>query len=253
MSINNPFKRTVRQFTDGLYSNSGNGGYVKHPDYAHSPERYIRSFLLIQNDLQKLFEYIEPSDKNKEAYSYRIHELYIRTCIEVEANFKAILRENGYAKKNSWNMLDYQLIEKTHKLSGYEILLPRWDGERYGRYRPYANWSTENKVLPWYNLYHRVKHDIHTNFKHANIKNLIEALSGLVALLSAQFLHEDFSPNPGYLLLGEGSNDGMETAIGGYFRVKYPNWEEDARYDFDWGQIKNNKSVIQSYNYNIDI
>ena len=239
----------MRQLKDGSYSNSGNSGYIKHSDYANSPEKYIRSFLLIQNDIQKLFEYVEPADKNKEAYSYRIHELFTRVCIEVEANCKTILRENGYNVKNErwWNMSNYCLIEKTHKLSQFEIKLPRWSG-KYGCYKPFSKWA-ENKKLNWYNYYNGVKHDIHLNFRHANIKNLVEATCGLVALLSAQFLNEDFSPNAGYLLL-EGSSDSMESAVGGYFRVKYPEWEAKDRYEFIWSEIKDKPNICQRHDYN---
>jgi len=249
MGLDKPYKRTARQLKDGSYSNSGNSGYIKHPNYADSPEKYIRSFLLIQSDIQKLFEYIEPVDKNKEAYSYRIHELFVRVCIEVEANCKAILRENGYTNKKEkyWNMSDYRLIAKTHKLSDYEVVLPRWDG-KHGRYKPFSKWA-ENKKLYWYEYYNGVKHDIHSNFRHANIKNLIEATCGLVALLSAQFLNEDFSPDAGCLSL-EGSGDGMESAVGGYFRVKYPSWDEKNRYDFEWQSIKSEKDLIQCHDYN---
>lgn len=247
MGIDKPYKRTVRQLIDGSYSNSGNAGYIKHPNYANSPEKYVRSFLLIQNDIQKLFEYVEPVDENKEAYSYRIHELFVRVCIEVEANCKAILHENGYKKKNNLNMSDYRLIEKTHKLSEYEVLLPRWTG-KYGRYTPFSKWS-ENKGLYWYQFYNDVKHDIHSNFRHANIKNLIEATCGLVALLSAQFLDEDFSFGNSYLVT-QGLGDGMETAIGGYFRVKYPTWENESRYDFRWDIVKNTETPIQKHDYN---
>lgn len=247
MGLSKPYKRTVRQLSDGSYSNSGNSGYIKHPDYANSPEKYIRAFLLIQSDIQKLFEYIEPVDKNKRAYSYRIHELFVRVCIEVEANCRAILLENGYRKRNDLNMSDYCLIEETHKLSGYEVVLPRWDG-KYGSYKPFSRWA-ENKNLHWYQYYNGVKHDIHSNFRHANIKNLVEATCGLVALLSAQFLNEDFSPSAGYLTL-EGSGDGMETLVGGYFRVKYPTWDKDDRYDFEWQSIKSEKDLIQCHDYN---
>lgn len=251
MALKQPYRRTVRQLKDGSYSNSGNSGYIKHPDYASSPEKYIRSFLLIQNDIQKLFEYIEPVDNNKRTYSHRTHELFIRVCIEVEANCKAILRDNGYTKKKEkdWNMADYRLIEKTHKLSEYEISLPRWDG-KFGYYKPFSNWAPSiDGKLQWYQYYNDVKHDIHSNFRHANIKNLVEATSGLVALLSAQFLNEDFSHSAGYLVV-EGSGDGMESAIGDYFRVKYPDWIEEERYDFEWGEIKDKPHIIQCYNYN---
>lgn len=249
MGLNKPYKRTVRMLKDGSYSNSGNSGYLKHPDYANSPEKFIRSFLLIQNDIQKLFEYIEPVDKNKRAYSHRTHELFIRVCIEIEANCKAILRENGYIRKkeDSWNMSDYCIIEKTHKLSEYEIWLPRWDG-KYGHYKPFSSWA-KDETLSWYQYYNIVKHDIHSNFIHANIKNLVEATSGLVALLSAQFFNEDFSNNAGFLVL-QGSGDGMESAIGDYFRVKYPDWDEKDRYDFEWSTIEHERDIIQCHDYN---
>lgn len=45
------------------------------------------------------------------------------------------------------------------------------------------------------------------------------AVSGLVALLSAQFCREDFSPGPD-LFAAEGPNDSFESAIGS--RVKFP-------------------------------
>ena len=96
MGLNRPYKRIIRQLKDDSYQNNGNGRYVEHPDYAESPQQYIRAFLLIQKDLHDLFDFIEPADKNLETFSYRIHELLVRTCIEIEANCKAILTENGY-------------------------------------------------------------------------------------------------------------------------------------------------------------
>lgn len=120
-------------------------------------------------------------------------------CIEVEANCTAVLIENGYSKKSRWNMSDYYLLEKTHKLSEYEVMLPRWDG-KYGKYKPFSDWA-QNKALKWYQHYNGVKHDIHTNFRHANIKNLIEATSGLVALLSSQFLNLELNILPGIRMI----------------------------------------------------
>lgn len=247
MSTNKPFIRTVRQLSDGSYNNGGNAGYIKDPRYANSPERYIRGYLLILSDIQKLFEYVEPADKNKETYSYRIHELFLRVCIEVEANCRAILSENGYNRKGNWNMKDYQLIDETHKLSDYVVKIPRWEGD-LSIYKPFSRWK-EGKQLMWYWQYNRVKHDIHENFRHANIKNLIEATSGLTALICSQFLDEDFSSNEGSMLLS-GIGDGMERTVGGLFRVIYPEWKSNDRYAFNWGELKNVKESFVKHNYN---
>lgn len=112
---------------------------------------------MIQKDLQLLFDYIEPSDRNLDCFSYRILELLIRTCIEVEANCKAILVENGYAKTGRLTMKDYKKIDVSHRLSSYEIGLPVWSGTKKIRH-PFKNWSNGD-TLNWYSAYNATKHD----------------------------------------------------------------------------------------------
>jgi hypothetical protein len=247
MGITKPFRRTCRQLADGSYEKSGNGRYVKHPRFAVAPEQYVRAFLLIQKDLQKLFDYVEPADKNLGCYSYRIHELHMRTCIEVEANCKAILTENGYVRSGDLNMGDYKKIEKTHRLSGYQIKAPFWHGTQNVR-TPYSAWQSGG-ALSWYDAYNAAKHDRHNEFVRANLENLLNAVSGLVALLSAQFCREDFSPGDVLLALS-GPNDGLESAIGGYFRVKFPdNWPAAERYSFDWQQLETQADPFQTLTF----
>jgi hypothetical protein len=249
MSVKLPFKRTCRQFVDNSYTNSGKSRYLLHLDFARSPEQYIRAFLLIQKDLQTLFDYIEPSDLNLVCYSYRIHELLLRTCIEVEANCKAILLENGYDKTGDLNMDDYKKINISHHLSSYEIKLPLWYGDKALR-KPFASWESGGS-LAWYKAYNSTKHDRHEKFKQASFENLIEAICGLVAILSAQFLSEDYIPGDSYLI-ADGSVDGMDTAIGKYFRVRFPtDWTEEEKYDFTSDDIASTSFGISNYNYNI--
>src|SRR5690606_32782361 len=75
-----PFRRTFRQLADGSYQHNGNSGYVKHALYAVAPAQYVRAYQLLQKVLLELFDYVEPSDTNRNSYSYRIHELLLRTC-----------------------------------------------------------------------------------------------------------------------------------------------------------------------------
>lgn len=60
--------------------------------------------------IKKHETYIEPSDDNKDTYSHRIYELYLRTCTEFEANAKFILKSNGY--NNAKRILDYWKLNK---------------------------------------------------------------------------------------------------------------------------------------------
>ena len=67
-------------------------------------------------------------------------------------------------------------------------------------------------------------------------------MCGLVVVLSAQFQDETYSTAEKSLSIGSGysydTDDGMESGIGGYFRVKFPaDWLEAERYDFSWPDL----------------
>jgi hypothetical protein len=247
MPVDRPYRRTCRQFVDGHYSEGGRWQYVLHPKYAQSPEHYVRAFLILLKDLRELFDYVEPADGNLSCYSYRIHSLLLRACVEVEANCKAILTENGYRRSGDWNMGDYRKIEKTHLLSGYEVLVPNWNGTGSIR-KPFAAWASVGS-LPWYRAYNTTKHDRHERFADATFDQMLDACCGLLVLLSAQFETNDFSPEESVLTI-EGRGDGMESGIGGFFRVRFPNnWPIDLRYDFDWQQLKNEPDPFGTIDY----
>jgi hypothetical protein len=235
MPVNRPYRRTWRQFTTPNYA-GWQWRYILHPKYAVAPEQYVRAFLLIQEDVLRLFQFVEPADKNLATYSFRIHELLLRTCVEVEANCKAILLENGYARPGDWDMTDYRKLEGSHRLSSYRVTIPIWAGSRNVR-NPFSAW-TSGQGLPWYQAYNRTKHDRHTMLPEATFDQLLDAISGLVVLLASQFWTHDFGPGP-EVLTTEGPNDGTESAIGGYFRVKFPDdWPPNDQYEFTWNQIE---------------
>jgi hypothetical protein len=249
MAITRPYRRTCRQLSDGSYANNGNGRYVEHRSYARAPEHYVRAFLIIQKDLQALFDYIEPSDGNLGCHSYRVHELLLRASIEVEANCKAILTENGFTLRDNANMFDYRKIEASHLLSGYEVCVPTWHGE-HGRRKPFHNWSLalENQGLPWYQAYNLTNHNRATSFQEATFEHMLDTVCAVAALLSAQFYTEDFSNNEVLLAVG-GARDGMTSAIGGYFRVAFPTWPQEQRYEFDWQEIVDELDPFANYPY----
>lgn len=249
MGISKPYRRTARIFTDNSYSNDGKWMYIRHPDYANFPMNFIRAFLLIQKDIFELFNFIEPSDTNLSTYSHRIHELLLRTCVEIEANCVAILRENGYTKKGDWTMKDYKKINKSHYLSEYEVKIPNWDGSE-GIRKPFLNWKSDTS-LNWYQSYNHTKHDRHLNFQEANFENLTDAICGLSALLASQFLDNDFSFNSSPITANFADiNDGYEDSIGGFFRIKYPNSIPDSeKYDFEHKDIDFKIDMFQQFSY----
>jgi hypothetical protein len=248
MSVNYPYRRTCRQLTDGSYANSGHGQYIEHPKFAKSPEHYVRAFSLLQKDMEELFDYVEPSEQNKNCYSYRIHSLLIRACIEVEANLKAILMENGYVKNSDLRMDDYKKVEQSHHLSSYRVSIPTWYGQEGAIRQPFSAWSTAQS-LEWYQVYNASKHDRMEAFPTATFSHMLDAICGCIVLLSAQFYTNDFSSSDEVLSLG-GSRDGSESAIGGYFRVYFPDdWDMSERYGFDWHILKSDPDPFRSFPY----
>lgn len=247
MAVTKPYRRICRQFNNGSYAEGGRSQYIEHPKYAKSPEHYIRAFTLLLKDMQELFDYIEPSDNNLSCYSYRVHELLLRACVEVEANCKAILTENGYTKSGDMNMGDYKKLNVSHGLSSYEVRMPFWHGASNIR-KPFLPWATGGG-LPWYQAYNATKHDRHQSFDSATFEQMIDAICGLVVLLSSQFYTYDFGPGESFLAL-EGNRDGMESSIGGYFRIRYPSdWPTDQQYDFDWQSLKQESDPFQEFDY----
>ena len=122
-----------------------------------------------------------------------------------------------------------------------------WNGQREIR-SPFANWITPN-ALSWYKAYNETKHDRHNKFSYATFENLTDAICGLVAVLSSQFYTHDFSPSDTLLSLG-GHNDGMESAIGNYFRVQFPtDWQQNEKYEFNWQQLETQSNPIDTITY----
>jgi hypothetical protein len=257
MSIDKPYHRIVRGLAE--HQNAGYSGraYVVDPKYAERPEHYVRAFLLIQKDLLELFEYIEPADGNLATYSFRIHELLMRTCIEIEANFKAILQENEYNPKDkkgqaisekNWNIRNYQIVDKSHHLSSYKIYIPTWEGEK-STMAPFLSWKSSGP-LTWYQAYNQSKHSRHAEFRKANLENLLNAVAALVVLLSSQFRNQDFTPRSDVLTTNPERPREGEPAIGEFFYVEYPSdWAEIELYSFDWSKLKTQDERFQKFDF----
>jgi len=258
MSFAKPFHRNYRAIKPGPKSGYSGWAYIIDRDYAKNAEHYVRAFILIQNDLQSIFEYLEPSDECRTAYSYRIHALLMRTCIEVEANFKAILEENTFTPPvgRSLNMTHYRKVDATHHLSSYEVMLPIWNGVP-PILKPFEAWrsarglpSSGGVTLPWYKAYNASKHDRQDEFKKANLDNLVMAVAGLLVLISSQFLRQDFSAGSRGFDISGNDYHPMEPSIGSLFRIKYPDdWVDAECYDFDWSVLGKQADRFEKFDY----
>lgn len=233
MSIQAPFKRTVRPFKNGDYDpENGLMSFIRTQSYSTDPRPYIRGFLVLQREIRSLFEFIHPSDKNLGTYSEHIGVLLVRICFEVETNLKAIMRENRYASSRNWTMDDYRKIEASHKLSEYEVELPEWTGN-CNTIRPFDSWRNSGP-LGWYNSYNSFKHDRVANLEEATFKQLIDAWGGLFVLLSSQYFLESFTVEKVHIGFAHELDAGQFWhGVGDYLKVRFPtSWLDSEKYEF---------------------
>jgi len=258
MAVDRPYYQTIRQFSDGEYKHSWHvqRALLQCGAYGERPDLYIRSFVLLQDDIRELFKFVEPADANQSSYSLRTLELLVRTCVELEANFKSIFRANTYRRATGNANLnakdDYFKINRSHYLSGYRVRVPYWSGVE-GERRPFEAWSAgDYQPLPWYQAYNNAKHDRLYALSEASLRHLIDAWCGLAVVLTAQFLQEDFGPGHQIITTGYGVSllDGFEPAIGNYLSIAPP---EDVpvedRYEFDWRALLEQDEPFVRYDY----
>ncbi|KAJ3473113.1 hypothetical protein NLI96_g13125 [Meripilus lineatus] len=88
-------------------------------------------------------------------------------------------------------------------------------------------------------------------FHQATFDHLVDAVCGVVVLLSAQFMQEDFESED-YLVAVGRNRDGMDAAIGGFFRVSFADWPEADRYEFDWQHLQDEVDPFVAYPYPVE-
>jgi hypothetical protein len=245
-----PYHRCYRPFVNRANSDSFERCYLLDDEYAVRPYSYTRAFLQLQKEMEELFLYVAPADKNLKTYSYHIHELLIRICIEIEANFKAIFAENQYSKQEKdLTIKDFWKIDVSHRLSDYKVKMPIWEG-RNNVFEPFAGWKTTTN-LPWYRAYNRTKHNRDKYFTEANFKNLMEAFCGLFVVLTAQFNDLEYSTGHAVIVLGgKDSYYEGEYGIGDMLQPIFPEWADEEMYDVDWGLVCENTDRFRMFDYN---
>lgn len=240
MAHSKPFCRIYRPRIRRDSFSDHTRGYERDSLFLPDSERksMIMAARLIIDDFEHLFEYVEPHTDNENVFSHRIYELFLRTCTEVESCCKGILIANGHAAKN---MDDYKKVEQATHLSGYTVQYSNWLPTSYAT-QPFAKWAT-NESLPWYKAYNDLKHNRSQNFKLASLKNLLDAISGLLCIIHAQVgdvVQQVFESNIYF------SSDEVDVTVRS-FKINPYQLPDDEKYDFDWDNLKGAPNRIQNF------
>ncbi|MFH1923198.1 MAG: hypothetical protein ABIP48_25330, partial [Planctomycetota bacterium] len=193
------------------------------------------------------FNYLEPADGNLQAFSHRLYELLLRSCTEFEANCRGILADNGYSKKGDWKIRDYHKIERSSRLSEYEVEITGWSTTRKV-FRPFESWSNAHS-LKWYQAYNTVKHNRSEAFESASLENVLLAVTGLLAVLFSQFFMMSFNAHQSVEIYHT-NDDGWFWREDSIFRVKPPlSWSDEQSYDFRWKDLKDSSDSFANFSF----
>lgn len=240
MPLTKPYFRIWRESDITDYDDEKWCPYIADPRYCQERTSLCRAYRMLERDLEHLFEYIEPCDANNSTYSHRTFELMLRASTEFEANCKGILVANGCSPaRRNWNIEDYWKLNQTMKLSDYKLHLKAWYPEPL-ELQPFRDWqgSTQFQPLTWYQAYNDAKHNRDTKFARSNFANTIEAISGLLCVLFAQFgVYVTYPYRPPDAIHCRDAA-GMQGIEGSMFDLAPPVWDEAESYDFDWKILK---------------
>jgi hypothetical protein len=146
-----------------------------------------RYFLSLESQFVRTLDYVEFSPDNALTYSNEYAKLFLLTGSEVDVAAKLLCAEEA-SGKNVEGIADYRGViggRFSGKLHTLKVHLPFGFGERL----PWASWAPEASETPtWWKDYNDVKHKRHIHFSKANQQNVVDALCGLLVLLT--YLHK---------------------------------------------------------------
>jgi hypothetical protein len=153
-------------------------------------------FISLEKDFVDSIQFVELDGANKAAFSIVYAKMLFSSCAEAEVVMKALC-EKITLGSDPRNIDQYReiVLRRFPSLPKIEIQIPRYAMVT----RPWDSWSSA-KNPSWWRAYTNVKHNRAAAFGDANQGNVVEALSGLFAMLlyfyEAEINAGDFGPQP---------------------------------------------------------
>jgi hypothetical protein len=142
-------------------------------------------FLALEADLAATSRYVDFHESNYSTFSIEFARLIMAAAAEFEVVAKAICRASygDVAEKANIVTLRDKIILRYPEFCTHQVNLPRFHMDS----TPWAEWK--GAFTPsWWAGYNAIKHNRSDRFAEANLKNAIDAASGL--LVGLLYLHD---------------------------------------------------------------
>ncbi len=188
-------------------------------------EPHWNYLLALDADLVELSRYIEFHKKNFPCYSIEVARVLLASASEVDVVCKLLCKKINPASSAS-NIHAYRNEIKAEfpSIPKFNVLLPRFALTL----RPWDEWKKRDGVPFWWTAYNKVKHERHSEFHQASLKNTLNAVSGLFVMLLYLYRERatagELAPPPQLLRVDPAHHGGM--GVGGYDAVLSYNLDE---------------------------
>ncbi|KAB2891395.1 MAG: hypothetical protein F9K32_04530 [Desulfobulbaceae bacterium] len=167
-------QEVIKRFLGRLKDGDGMG--IEHGEVPHD----WNYFFCIEDDVTKLSRWIEFAEDNETVYSIELARLLMTASAEADVVAKDLCKIIKPGTRAS-RINEYRpvLLEKYPDLHGAEVAIPR-----FGKIlHPWSNWRDAVDPPLWWTANNKIKHHRKDHFKEANLKNVLNAVAGLLILL----------------------------------------------------------------------
>ncbi len=173
-------------------------------------------FLAIEDDLERLSRFVEIDRKNFESFSIEISRILLAAAAEVDVVCKQICKKlNPNSTAENINAYRDEICANYPAIANFEVVLIRYSLSIL----PWEKWKNPKGDPPdWWTAYNKLKHNRHTEYHRANLKNALNSVAGLFVMVLYLYKEKatqgELRPSPHLLQVSKNHWGG--TSMGGY-------------------------------------
>ncbi|NFL87492.1 hypothetical protein FDB24_14820 [Clostridium botulinum] len=143
--------------------------------------KYWQYYLALEDDFIKTIRYVQLNIDNYKTFSTEYIKQYQAICSEIDVVSKEICRFYGDNRAKKFDQYTPVILNQYTDIKT-KIINVGFNSKI--QIQPFKDWqSNPNYKSPkWWSHYNSVKHNRNTNFKDANLENVLNSLAGLYIL-----------------------------------------------------------------------
>jgi len=167
--------------------------------------------LAIERDLGEISRYIEFDARNFDCFSIELSKILLSAGAETDVVCKQLCkRVDANSRAHKITHYRIELTRAFPLISNFGVKLPRFGMSL----TPWDEWKNPDGVPLWWTGYNKVKHQRHTHYHSASLKNALNAVAGLFVMVLYLYKEQaelvESAPRPQLLTVDESRCGGDE-------------------------------------------